>query len=116
MTQASDHPEGTEPEPVKWPEVPEPPPAPPIPAVLRQPVARPASMTGRGSAHDEVIKGASAYASALTFIGTILVFGGLGWGADWLLGSRPWGLVAGLSVGMIGATFRLVREANRPLR
>ncbi len=115
MAQASEHPEGTEPEPVKWPEVPEPPPPPPIPAVLRRPVERPASMRGKESAHAEAIKGASAYASALTFIATILVFGALGWGADRLLGSGPWGLVAGLTVGMIGATFRLVREANRPI-
>ncbi len=115
MTQTPNDPDGTEPEPVNWPQVPEPPAAPPIPPLLQRPVERPASMTADKPTHSDTLKGASAYASALTFIATILVFGALGWGADRLFKTAPWCLIVGLTVGMIGATFRLVREANRPL-
>lgn len=109
----ADRPEG---EPVRWPEVPEPPAAPPIPDLLQRPVERPASMTRQQPTPSDAMKAASGYASALTFIGTILVFGAIGWAVDRWLKAAPWGLIAGLTLGMIGGTFRLVRDANRPMK
>lgn len=98
-----------------YPPVPVPPPPPPIPDVLQRPVHRPASMTQRDSIPSATFLAASGYASAFSFIVTALGFGALGWGVDWLAGTAPWGLVVGLGVGFVGGTFRLVREANRPL-
>lgn len=73
-------------------------------------------MTRQEPSRSDTMKAASGYASAFTFIGSILVFGAIGWALDRWLKITPWGLIAGLTFGMIGATFRMVREANRPLK
>lgn len=105
-----------EPDTVNWPEVPDPPPTPQIPTLLTQPVERPASMTKQPSASSETFKAASGYATAFTFIGTVLAFAGLGWVVDYFAGTGPWGLVTGLGLGFIGSTIKMVRDANRPLK
>lgn len=91
--------------------LPDAPPPPPIPDVLRRPVERPASMQQRRPS--AVMAGASGYASAITFIVTVLLFAAAGWGVDRLASTAPWGVVAGLALGMIGATYKLVRESTR---
>ncbi len=62
----------------------------------------------------EVFQAASGYASAFTFIATILGFGAIGWGVDYFLGTSPWGITVGLGLGFVGATWRLVRDASAP--
>jgi ATP synthase protein I len=59
---------------------------------------------------------ASGYGDAFGFIGTILVFTGLGWLIDRWLHSLPWGLVIGLCLGFFGATYKLVRDSKRNAR
>lgn len=93
----------------------EPPPPPPIPESLLRPVERPASMRARDERPSEAYKAASGYASAFTFIATVLAFGAAGWGVDWYLGTGPWGVIIGLTLGLVGGTVKLMREMNRPL-
>jgi hypothetical protein len=88
---------------------PEPPPPPPIPEVLREPPPRPSGPPPKPG----LSAAATGYAAALTFIGTVLGFAGLGWVADWLLSTGPWGVIVGLVIGLIGGTHRLIREVNR---
>jgi ATP synthase protein I len=44
-----------------------------------------------------------------------MVVGGgiLGWGVDWLAGTKPWGILIGLLVGLVAGFTRFVREATR---
>jgi F0F1-type ATP synthase assembly protein I len=59
---------------------------------------------------DDAYAMASGYATAFSFIGTILAFAGLGWLIDWKFGTGPWGILAGLGLGFLGATIKIVRD------
>jgi F0F1-type ATP synthase assembly protein I len=50
------------------------------------------------------------------FLGTIIVLGILGWGADKLTGLTPAGVVGGLVLGVAFGFYRLVRGALRRMR
>ncbi len=46
-------------------------------------------------------KSGLAYAAAITLFGAVVFMMILGWGADLLLGTKPWGIVGGIVVGAI---------------
>ena len=48
----------------------------------------------------------------LQVAGGLLFFVGLGYWADELLGTTPWGMVLGAVLGMVGVLFLLVRVAD----
>lgn len=54
-----------------------------------------------------------AAAASYTLIGAILLLGGLGYALDGWLGSRPWGLVTGLGLGIVVGFYELVKTAWR---
>ena len=61
----------------------------------------------------ELMTATSGYGQAFGFIGTILVFALLGYLVDRWLHTAPWGLVVAISLGFIGSTYKMVREAGR---
>ena len=46
------------------------------------------------------------------FIGGVVVGGALGFGFDWLLGTRPWGLMAFLMLGMVTGIYNVMRASG----
>ena len=52
--------------------------------------------------------GAAAGAS-YTLIGAILLLGGIGYGVDYWRGTSPWGLLAGLLLGIVVGFYELAR-------
>lgn len=50
------------------------------------------------------------------FAAAIVVFGGIGWLIDWLSGSTPWALVAGMGLGFVVGLWQLIRVGMRSLR
>jgi ATP synthase protein I len=56
--------------------------------------------------------GAAAGAS-YTLVGGILLLGGLGYGVDKWQGTSPWGLIIGLTLGIVIGFYDLVKTATR---
>jgi F0F1-type ATP synthase assembly protein I len=46
------------------------------------------------------------------FVGGVVGFGLLGYLVDSRYGSSPWGVLVGVALGMIGATYNLIRESQ----
>ncbi len=58
-----------------------------------------------------------AWSTGIVFFGSIVFMMGLGWLADWVFGSSPWGLVGGIIIGsIIGFVqfFRISSQIFRP--
>jgi F0F1-type ATP synthase assembly protein I len=53
------------------------------------------------------------YAAGITFFATIAFMLFIGWGADLILGSKPWGLVGGIILGAVIAFVQFFRITNR---
>ncbi|MFL6373279.1 MAG: AtpZ/AtpI family protein [Pyrinomonadaceae bacterium] len=53
------------------------------------------------------------YAAGITFFATIAFMIFIGWGADLLLGSKPWGMVGGIILGAVIAFIQFFRITNR---
>lgn len=47
------------------------------------------------------------------FIVAVLLFGGLGWWLDGLLGAKPWLMVSGLALGFATGLWLLIKAARR---
>ena len=54
-----------------------------------------------------------AYSAGIVFFGSVAFMLFLGWGADLLLGSSPWGLVAGVVIGSIIGFTQFFRITSR---
>jgi len=54
-----------------------------------------------------------AAAASYTLIGGILVLGGIGYAVDYWKGSAPWGVLIGLSLGVIVGFYQLIRTVWR---
>jgi F0F1-type ATP synthase assembly protein I len=54
-----------------------------------------------------------AYTAGITFFGSVIFMLFLGWGADLLFGSSPWGLVGGIVFGAIIGFVQFVRITSR---
>ncbi len=55
---------------------------------------------------------ANVYAVALTFVASVAVFAVLGLLLDKWLGTTPWLLLTGLLLGLVGGSWKFVREAR----
>lgn len=60
--------------------------------------------------------GASALGQAMRlsseFIGGVVVGGALGWAFDWFLGTKPWGLMGFLVLGMATGIYNVMRSSG----
>lgn len=66
---------------------------------------------------DETIRTTGlAWNAGIIFFGSVVFMMFLGWGADLLLGSSPWGLVAGIVLGSIIGFVQFVRISSRIFR
>ena len=54
-----------------------------------------------------------AYSAGIVFFGSVAFMLLLGWGADLILGSAPWGLVAGVVIGSIIGFTQFFRITSR---
>lgn len=53
------------------------------------------------SEEESVRRSGLAYSAGITFFGSVVFMLFLGWGADLLFGSSPWGLVGGIVLGAV---------------
>jgi len=53
------------------------------------------------------------YAAGITFFATVAFMLFVGWGADLILGTKPWGIVVGIVVGAVMAFIQFFRITNR---
>jgi F0F1-type ATP synthase assembly protein I len=53
------------------------------------------------------------YTAGITFFATVAFMLFIGWGADLLLGSKPWGMVGGILLGAVIAFIQFFRITNR---
>jgi F0F1-type ATP synthase assembly protein I len=53
------------------------------------------------------------YAAGITFFATVAFMLFIGWGADLILGTKPWGLVGGIMLGAVIAFIQFFRITNR---
>lgn len=58
-------------------------------------------------------KSGLAYSAGVVFFGSVAFMLFLGWGADLLLGSSPWGVVAGVVIGSIIGFTQFFRLTSR---
>jgi F0F1-type ATP synthase assembly protein I len=65
------------------------------------------------SAAETTRKTGMAYQAGIAFFFSVSFCLFLGWIADWLFGSRPWGLVAGIVVGSIIGFMQFFRISSR---
>ncbi len=63
---------------------------------------------------NNVERAGPAAAASYSLIGSVLLFGGLGYGCDRWLGSEPWGLVGGLLFGVAVGFYLLAQAVWRP--
>ena len=61
------------------------------------------------SLQDNVSRSGEAAAASYTLIGAIVVLGGLGYGFDAWRGTAPWGLFAGLTLGIVVGFYELIK-------
>ena len=60
-----------------------------------------------------VTRSAPAWAASYTLIGAIVLLGGLGYGFDQWQGTSPWGVLAGLVLGIVVGFYQLARTVWR---
>jgi len=65
------------------------------------------------SMQDNLNRGEPAIVASYTLIGAIMLLGGAGLAADRYLATGPWGLLAGLTVGLAIGFYQLARSLRR---
>ena len=80
-----------------------------------QPDAPPEGALGRSfqALHGSIQQAGPAAAASYTLVGGIVLFGGLGYGIDAWRGWAPWGLLAGLSLGVVAGFYQLIKTVWR---
>ncbi len=63
---------------------------------------------------DNVVRSGPVAGAGYTLIGAILLLGGLGYAVDAWMGSTPWGLLAGLLLGIVVGFYELARTVFWP--
>jgi F0F1-type ATP synthase assembly protein I len=63
---------------------------------------------------DNVVRAGPVAGAGYTLIGAILLLGGIGYGVDAWMGSAPWGLLVGLSLGIVVGFYELARTVFWP--
>jgi F0F1-type ATP synthase assembly protein I len=61
------------------------------------------------SLQDNVRRAGPAAGASYTLIGAIVLLGGIGYGVDQWRGTGPWGLFAGLALGLIVGFYELAK-------
>lgn len=61
-----------------------------------------------------MVQAGPAAMAGYSLIGSILLLGGLGYGLDAWLGTRPWGLLVGLGLGIVVGFYELIRATWKP--
>lgn len=61
------------------------------------------------SLQDNVARSGPVAGASYTLIGGIILLGGIGYGIDQWRGTAPWGLVVGLTLGIIVGFYELVK-------
>jgi len=54
-----------------------------------------------------------AYSAGITFFASVVFMLFVGWGADWMFGSWPWGLVGGIVLGAVIGFVQFFRITSR---
>jgi F0F1-type ATP synthase assembly protein I len=62
---------------------------------------------------ENVRRAGPAAAASYALIGAILLLGGIGYAADWWLGTAPWFLLAGLLMGLVVGFYELAKTVWR---
>lgn len=65
------------------------------------------------STAETVRRSGLAYSIGVVFVVSVVFMLLLGWIADWILGTKPWGLVGGIVVGSIIGFVQVVRISSR---
>jgi len=78
-------------------------------AEKRQRVAAAASPSARGFGDPGVTLGLQAGGE---FVAAIILGGAIGWGLDWLLGTRPWLLIVFFLLGTVAGVKNVIRVAS----
>lgn len=65
------------------------------------------------SLQENVTRSGPAMAASYTLVGAILVLGGIGYAVDEWLGTSPWALLGGLTLGIVVGFYELVKTAYR---
>jgi len=65
------------------------------------------------SLQENASRAGEAASASYTLIGGILLLGGIGYAVDRWQGTAPWGLVIGLTLGIVVGFYELVRMAWR---
>ena len=71
------------------------------------------SNTPRQSAAETVRQSGLAYSAGIAFFASVVFMLVIGWGADLLLGSSPWGIVGGIVIGSIIGFVQFFRITSR---
>jgi F0F1-type ATP synthase assembly protein I len=61
------------------------------------------------SLQENATRSASAAGASYTLIGAIVLLGGLGYGFDLWRGTAPWGVFAGLMLGIVVGFYELIK-------
>lgn len=64
----------------------------------------------------EFVRWNALAASASEFVVAVLLGAGLGYGVDWLAGTYPWGLIAGVGFGFAVGLYMLMRVARKAFK
>ena len=65
------------------------------------------------SLQENVTRSAPAIAAAYTLVGALLGLGAIGYGIDYWRGTSPWGLLGGLTLGLVVGFYELVKATYR---
>ena len=66
------------------------------------------------SLQENATRAGSAASASYTLIGAIILLGGIGYAVDVWKGTAPWGLFAGLTLGIVVGFYELVRTMWYP--
>ena len=65
------------------------------------------------SLQENVTRSGPVIAASYTLVGAILGLGALGYGIDYWRGTSPWGVVGGLTLGIVVGFYELVKTVYR---
>lgn len=65
------------------------------------------------SLQENASRSGTAAAVSYTLIGSIILLGGLGYGFDYWRGTSPWGVFAGLMLGIVVGFYELIKTTWR---
>jgi len=70
------------------------------------------SKTGESSNEPQKANMGAAFQMSTEFIAAILVGAAIGYGLDWLVGTKPWGLIGFVMLGFVAGVMNVLRAAG----